>query len=88
MQFVLLLKFRKNAHKMYVLPIVIADAIIVPSFTDVQMGNRKGFRFVDIQTTSTVCHSKKSSRETKGRKSRDQNAPLYSRFCKAVSTYS
>jgi len=63
---VVLLKFqKKHAHKIYALCGMMAAAIIVPSFTDVQMGNQKRFRFVSFSTA--ISHRKKSSsRETKG----------------------
>lgn len=43
---------------------MMADAIIVPSFTDVQMGNQKGFRFVSSSTA--ISHRKKN--QTKNQK--------------------
>lgn len=47
----------KYADKIDALSILMADAIIVPSFTDVPMGNQKGFRFVSFSTA--ITHSMK-----------------------------
>lgn len=48
---------KKYAHKIYALYIMMAGAIIVLSFTDVQMGTQKGFLFVSFSTA--ISHRKK-----------------------------
>lgn len=40
-----------------------ADAIIVPSFTDFQMGNQKGFCFVSFSTAIRHRKKKKTAQE-------------------------
>lgn len=48
------LKFRrKYAYTIDALSILMAGAIIVPSFTDVPMGNQKGFHFISSSTAIT-----------------------------------
>lgn len=61
MWFYLNLEKKKHGHKIYALSITMADAIVVPSFTDDQMGNQKGFCFVSFSTA--ISHRKKTAQE-------------------------
>lgn len=48
---------------------MLADAIIVPSFTDVQMGNQRGLCFVSF--AATISHRKKKPSQEKQKAGRE-----------------